>query len=185
MSFLWMCRCPSWYVFSNHPPLMSYFTVKLTLVAQQGGFEATGKIREWEKGTDYRTPIIALTAHAMMGDREKCIQAQMDEYLSKPLQPNHLIQTIFKCATLGCELLEKNRERELARQGEADGKGHGHPSSSRPGLESRARTTDEASSTEGKAKAPAMPSKQSQQEADDALTRVRPLPESELRRSAR
>ena len=100
MSFLWMCRCPSWYVFSDHRLLRSYFTVKLTLVAQQGGFEATGKIREWEKGTDYRTPIIALTAHAMMGDREKCIQAQMDEYLSKPLQPNHLIQTIFKCARM-------------------------------------------------------------------------------------
>ena len=52
----------------------------------------------------------------MMGDREKCIQAQMDEYLSKPLQQNHLIQTILKCATLGGDLLEKNRERELARQ---------------------------------------------------------------------
>ena len=51
----------------------------------------------------------------MMGDREKCIQAQMDEYLSKPLQQNHLIQTILKCATLGGQLLEKNRERELSR----------------------------------------------------------------------
>ena len=49
----------------------------------------------------------------MMGDREKCIQAQMDEYLSKPLQQNHLIQTILKCATLGGALLEKNRERDL------------------------------------------------------------------------
>ncbi|RKU39735.1 histidine kinase osmosensor [Coniochaeta pulveracea] len=81
-----------------------------------GGFEATGKIREYERslGTQ-RTPIIALTAHAMMGDRERCIQAQMDEYLSKPLQQNHLIQTILKCATLGGQLLEKNREHELNR----------------------------------------------------------------------
>ena len=55
----------------------------------------------------------------MMGDREKCIQAQMDEYLSKPLQQNHLIQTILKCATLGGQLLEKNRERELTRAAEA------------------------------------------------------------------
>lgn len=88
--------------------------------SQQGGFEATGKIREYERslGTQ-RTPIIALTAHAMMGDREKCIQAQMDEYLSKPLQQNHLIQTILKCATLGGQLLEKNRERELTRAAEA------------------------------------------------------------------
>ncbi|KAH7303347.1 two-component osmosensing histidine kinase [Stachybotrys elegans] len=63
-----------------------------------GGFEATAKIREYERssGAD-RTPIIALTAHAMMGDREKCIMAQMDEYLSKPLQQNHLIETILKC----------------------------------------------------------------------------------------
>lgn len=88
----------------------------LTETHLQGGFEATGKIREYERslGTQ-RTPIIALTAHAMMGDRERCIQAQMDEYLSKPLQQNHLIQTILKCATLGGQLLEKNREHELNR----------------------------------------------------------------------
>jgi osomolarity two-component system sensor histidine kinase NIK1 len=90
------------------------------LVNTQGGFEATANIREYERslGTQ-RTPIIALTAHAMMGDRERCIQAQMDEYLSKPLQQNHLIQTILKCATLGGPLLEKNRERELARAADA------------------------------------------------------------------
>ncbi|KAK9480818.1 hypothetical protein V1514DRAFT_288486 [Lipomyces japonicus] len=65
-----------------------------------GGFEATSKIREWERqniGIRARTPIIALTAHAMLGDREKCIQAQMDEYLSKPLKPALLVQTINKC----------------------------------------------------------------------------------------
>ena len=72
------------------------------------GFEATAKIREWERENGLvRTPIIALTAHAMLGDREKCIQAQMDEYLSKPLKPNQLIQTILKCATLGGPLLER------------------------------------------------------------------------------
>ncbi|KAK9245325.1 hypothetical protein V1506DRAFT_538636 [Lipomyces tetrasporus] len=65
-----------------------------------GGFEATTKIREWEKqhiGVRARTPIVALTAHAMLGDRERCMQAQMDEYLSKPLKPALLVQTINKC----------------------------------------------------------------------------------------
>ena len=67
---------------------------------EMGGFEATGLIREWEQheyGPDTRIPIIALTAHAMLGDRERCIKAQMDDYLSKPLKPDVLIQTIHRC----------------------------------------------------------------------------------------
>lgn len=92
----------------------------------------------------------------------------MDEYLSKPLQPNHLIQTIFKCATLGCDLLEKNRERELHRQGEAEGSKHGQSTSSRPNMENRAHSSKEPGST----KLPMKPSKLAYQEADDALTRV-------------
>ena len=67
-----------------------------------GGFEATREIRQYEKDQNMpRTPIIALTAHAMLGDREKCIQAQMDEYLSKPLKQNLLMQTILKVASDG------------------------------------------------------------------------------------
>ncbi|KAK3335588.1 putative histidine kinase group protein [Cercophora scortea] len=122
-----------------------------------GGFEATAKIREYERSLgSQRTPIIALTAHAMMGDREKCIQAQMDEYLSKPLQQNHLIQTILKCATLGGQLLEKNRERELTRAADAatgSRRDNGPPpvtfggraqSDLRPSLVSRAITAGDA-----------------------------------------
>lgn len=67
-----------------------------------GGFEATREIRQYEKEEGVpRTPIIALTAHAMLGDREKCIQAQMDEYLSKPLKQNLLMQTILRVASDG------------------------------------------------------------------------------------
>lgn len=81
----------------------------------------------------------------MMGDREKCIQAQMDEYLSKPLQQNHLIQTILKCATLGGQLLEKNREQDLAQKAK-DGKESWKTdeiSALRPSLENRAFTSRE------------------------------------------
>ncbi|KAJ5572326.1 CheY-like superfamily [Penicillium sp. DV-2018c] len=66
-----------------------------------GGFEATGNIRQWEKMNALpRTPIIALTAHAMLGDRDKCIQAGMDDYLSKPLDSGRMMQTIQKCSAM-------------------------------------------------------------------------------------
>lgn len=66
-----------------------------------GGFEATGNIRQYEKMNGLpRTPIIALTAHAMLGDRDKCIQAGMDDYLSKPLDSSRMMQTILKCSAM-------------------------------------------------------------------------------------
>jgi osomolarity two-component system sensor histidine kinase NIK1 len=66
-----------------------------------GGFEATGNIRQYEKMNALaRTPIIALTAHAMLGDRDKCIQAGMDDYLSKPLDSGRMMQTIQKCSAM-------------------------------------------------------------------------------------
>ncbi|KAL3450509.1 hypothetical protein BJX65DRAFT_294183 [Aspergillus insuetus] len=62
-----------------------------------GGFEATVLIRQYEQEHGIsRTPIIALTAHAMFGDRDKCIAAGMDDYLSKPLNQNQLVQMIAK-----------------------------------------------------------------------------------------
>ncbi|KAF7729321.1 hypothetical protein EC973_004577 [Apophysomyces ossiformis] len=63
-----------------------------------GGFEATQKIREIERQSraDEHIPIVALTAHAMIGDREKCLQAGMDEYVTKPLRFPDLVSAINK-----------------------------------------------------------------------------------------
>ncbi|MGA2117001.1 MAG: ATP-binding protein [Bryobacteraceae bacterium] len=58
------------------------------------GFEATAKIREHECGTGTRTPILALTAHAMTGDCQRCLQAGMDGYLEKPIQPARLFDLL-------------------------------------------------------------------------------------------
>ena len=57
---------------------------------QMDGFEATTVIREKEKASRNHLPIIALTAHAMKGDREKCLAGGMDAYLTKPIRPHEL-----------------------------------------------------------------------------------------------
>jgi CheY-like chemotaxis protein len=55
-----------------------------------GGLEATAVIRDKEKASGTHIPIVALTAHALKGDRERCLEAGMDAYLSKPVQPEKL-----------------------------------------------------------------------------------------------
>jgi len=58
------------------------------------GLEATGIIREREKSSGAHVPIIAMTAHAMKGDEQRCLAAGMDGYTSKPIDVEQLLATI-------------------------------------------------------------------------------------------
>src|SRR5204863_7196053 len=62
------------------------------------GIEATKYIREDEARAGRRTPIVALTAHAMEGAREEYLVAGMDDYLTKPIQPARLFATVARWA---------------------------------------------------------------------------------------
>ncbi len=74
----------------------SLFDVVLMDVQMPGmdGFEATALIRGDEMSTGAHLPIIAMTAHAMEGDRQRCLDAGMDGYISKPIKVDDLIETI-------------------------------------------------------------------------------------------
>ena len=61
---------------------------------EMGGFEATRLIREKETGTASTYPIIAMTAHAMKGDREQCLAVGMDGYVAKPIRQAELLAEI-------------------------------------------------------------------------------------------
>jgi CheY-like chemotaxis protein len=61
---------------------------------EMDGFEATAAIRQKEEASGLHLPIIAMTAHAMKGDRERCLAAGMDGYVSKPIQAQKLFEVI-------------------------------------------------------------------------------------------
>ncbi|MGO9270685.1 MAG: response regulator [Terriglobia bacterium] len=72
---------------------------------EMNGFEATSAIRKKESRTGSHIPIIALTAHAMTGDRERCLAAGMDGYVSKPIHAKEMfgaIETLLKVPSLSC-----------------------------------------------------------------------------------
>ena len=63
---------------------------------EMDGYDATAAIRTREATTGGHIPIIALTANVMQGDRERCLQAGMDDYISKPIESEHLKKTLLK-----------------------------------------------------------------------------------------
>ncbi len=66
---------------------------------EMGGFEATGIIRKSELGSGSHLPIIAMTAHAMKGDRERCLEAGMDGYVAKPMQAKEIQEAMESVLT--------------------------------------------------------------------------------------
>jgi CheY-like chemotaxis protein len=63
---------------------------------EMNGIEATAAIRRTEANGGVRLPIVGVTAHALKGDRERCIEAGMDDYLPKPISPKALLDKVEK-----------------------------------------------------------------------------------------
>jgi CheY-like chemotaxis protein/HPt (histidine-containing phosphotransfer) domain-containing protein len=79
---------------------------------EMDGFEATEAIRAQERQTGGHIPIVAMTAHAMKGDRERCLEVGMDDYVSKPLQPSDLFEAVEHLA----QPTEQKRGKPLTKQ---------------------------------------------------------------------
>jgi CheY-like chemotaxis protein len=65
---------------------------------EMDGYEATARIRQSEQDSGKHLPIIAMTANAMQGDREKCLSAGMDDYIAKPIRREAITEMLQKWA---------------------------------------------------------------------------------------
>lgn len=63
---------------------------------EMDGYEVSRQIRAAEEGSGKRVPVIAMTANAMVGDREKCMMAGMDDYITKPINSDHMMEALVK-----------------------------------------------------------------------------------------
>jgi len=86
-------QSPSDSSFILHPSSFDLVLMDVQM-PEMSGFEATAAIREREKKRGGHLPVIAMTAHALKGDRERCLAAGMDGYVSKPIRPYDLWQAI-------------------------------------------------------------------------------------------
>jgi PAS domain S-box-containing protein len=77
---------------------------------EMDGFEATAAIRKKESERGGHMPIIAMTAHAMKGDEERCLASGMDSYVSKPIHSGTLISAIHRCLDLRSDATQVQRE---------------------------------------------------------------------------
>ncbi|MEO8269878.1 MAG: response regulator, partial [Aureliella sp.] len=93
---------------------------------EMNGFEATAEIRRSEENSQKRSFVVAMTAEAMKGDREKCLQAGMDDYISKPFDPDDLQRVIELAPALA---LQADLSADSARSGPS---ADGVPASERP-----------------------------------------------------
>jgi PAS domain S-box-containing protein len=82
----------------------AHFDLVLMDVQMPGmdGLETTARVRVHEAGTGRHVPIVALTAHAMEGDRERCLAAGMDGYVSKPIDAAELAEAIARLVPVAC-----------------------------------------------------------------------------------
>jgi signal transduction histidine kinase/ligand-binding sensor domain-containing protein/CheY-like chemotaxis protein len=74
------------------------------------GLETTAIVREREKALGIRTPIVALTAHTMRGDRERCLAVGMDDYVTKPVDPQELIEVVEAAAAGASRAVPSEKE---------------------------------------------------------------------------
>jgi len=85
---------------NGHEAIAAFATQRFDLVLMDiqmpdmDGLEATEAIRRTERQSGVHTPIVAMTAHVLQGDRERCLEAGMDEYLAKPVRARRLFETI-------------------------------------------------------------------------------------------
>lgn len=79
-------------MYLKHKPRVVCMDVSMPI---KNGLDATREIRSYERRTGIKTPIIGVTAHAIKGDMDRCLEAGMDDYLSKPVSPDKLARKIY------------------------------------------------------------------------------------------